>query len=232
VWPSWRFFLGGNLEQAINIAAIMSCPRVGWNDSWGVAVEALRPFGIPIFIRSQAFWGHCLQELMEGRVDGGCDWILTLDYDSMFTSRDVQGLIGRVVTYPSIDALAAFQCRRGSDETPLMGIDGAKQVEVGNEPVPVTTAHFGLTLVRCDALRKLPKPWFHQKPDSKGSWNGDDRTDPDIWFWNRWTENGFMVCVDPCVSIGHLQLMVSEFGPDRQPRHVHVEQWRKTNLGV
>jgi hypothetical protein len=211
----------------IKIAAVMSLPRVGWNDSWGFAFDAFLPFRIPLFTRSQAFWGHALQSLIEDRVEAGCDWVITLDYDSLFTKWDVDALIGRVIAHPEIDAVAALQCRRGSDETPLMGICGATQVEFGNEPVPCDTAHFGLTFLRCDALRKFPKPWFQQVPDKDGGWRGDDRTDCDIWFWRKWKEAGFTTFVDPNVSIGHLQLMVSEFGPDRKPRHVHVDDWRK-----
>jgi hypothetical protein len=218
--------LDDDLPQ-IKIAAVCTLPRIGWNDAWGLAASAFMPFQIPIFTRSQAFWGHAIQTLIEDRVDAGCDWVITFDYDSMFTIRHVDAMIGRIFSRPDIDALIALQCRRGMDETPLLGICGETEVAIGDHPIPVDTAHFGLTFLRCDALRKLPKPWFDQRPDTKGGWRGNDRTDADIWFWRRWKEAGFTAFVDPKVSIGHLQLFVSDFGPDFQPRHIHVEQWRQ-----
>jgi hypothetical protein len=216
-------------EKEIKIAAVMTLPRVSWSDSWGCVYNVCSSFGFPVFTTPGVFWHACFQNLFEGRVEAGCDWILTIDYDSMFTRHHVGRLIERVIANPHIDALAALQCRRGTEETPLMGIKSKKagdRVELTNEPLAVDTAHFGLTMVSCEKLRRLPKPWFQGLPDSQGSWEGDDRTDADIYFWRKWRDAGFTVCVDPDVSIGHLQLMVSEFDEHGRPKHSHVEFWK------
>jgi hypothetical protein len=214
-------------QEQIKIKAVMSIPRVGWNDTWGCVQEALIPFGIPLERNTGVFWGQCMQRSFEQALKTGVDWLLTIDYDSVFTAQHLDQLIGDFGSHPEIDALAALQCRRGS-EFPLMTCGGAQEAEIGREPIKVTTAHFGLTLIRMDALAKVAKPWFKGEPDKDGGW-GDERLDEDIWFWHQWRLAGNTVYVSPNARIGHLELMVSEFGEDMQPRHVYVGDWRKSN---
>lgn len=92
----------------------------------------------------------------------------------------------------------------------------------------VDTAHFGLTLLRCDALRNTPKPWFKGMPDADGDY-GPERVDSDIWFWKQWREAGHSVYVSPNAKVGHLELMVAEFGEGMEPQHVYVNDWWKRN---
>lgn len=211
----------------IKIKAIMSVPRVGWNDASQAIDGALRIFGIPMTRFNGVFWGQCMQRAFQECLNEGVDWILTLDYDSMPTAAHLNSLLKAFGTHPEIDALAALQMRRGQ-EYPLLTRAGETETEVTGEPLKVHTAHFGLTLIRVDALRSLPKPWFFAKPAENGDWN-DDRMDDDIWFWHQWRLAGKTVYVDPNARIGHLELMVSEFDADMQPRHVPIGDWWKAN---
>jgi hypothetical protein len=213
--------------QDIKIKAVMSIPRVGWNDTWGCIQEALIPFGIPLERNTGVFWGQCMQRSLEKAAESGVDWILTIDYDSVFTSQQLDQLIGDFGANPHIDALASLQCRRGS-EFPLMTCGGASEAQIGRDPIKVTTAHFGLTLISMDALAKVAKPWFKGQPDDQGEW-GDGRMDEDIWFWHQWRLAGNTIYVTPNARIGHLELMVSEFDENMQPRHVYVGDWRKAH---
>jgi hypothetical protein len=216
----------GETTQDIKILGVMSVPRVGWNDAWMSINRALSPLKIPVETFNGVFWGQCMQRSFEKALNSGVDWLLCIDYDSMITAQHVDALMGHFGQNPEIDALAALQCRRGNEESPLMTVMGRTGIEVDGQPIKVTTAHFGLTLIRAECLRDLPKPWFKAEPDDKGEW-GKDRLDDDIWFWHQWRKSGKTIYVAPDVRIGHLQLMVSEFGEDMKARHVHVTDWRK-----
>lgn len=213
--------------QEVKIRAVMSVPRIGWNNAWQTIVDTLRPFKIPISTFDGVFWGQCMQRAFSEALEDGIDWILAIDYDSMVKPEHLSRMMDWFGKRPDIDALAPIQMRRGQ-HYPLMTVAGQKETEVGWEPMLVTTAHFGLTLLRVDALRDIPKPWFKGQPDINGEWN-DNKLDDDIWFWHQWRLAGKNIYVAPDVSIGHLELMVSEFDAHMQPQHYHVGEWRKRN---
>lgn len=215
--------------QDVKIVALMSVPMVGWNPHWGATSEALHPFGIPIRLCYGAWWDHGMSNLLEECVAEGLDWVLTIDYDSMFTSTHVNHLIARFGQRPDIDALAALQCKRGTEEVPLLTVHGASGVSLTGEPFKVNTAHFGLTLIRVEALKRMPKPWFVNQPDPNGSYNTLGRVDADIYFWKKWEATRNTVFVDPVCSIGHLQPMVAEYDEYMKVRHTHITDWRGLN---
>lgn len=216
----------GNLD--LKICAVTSIPRVGWNDHWGCVIDALRPLRIPLRRFTGAFWGQCMQNVLEGCVEDGIDWVLTLDYDTMFTAEQLDRLLGWFGESPHIDAIAALQCRR-SAKTPLMTIKGQRGVETDFTPIKVDTAHFGMTLIRLDALKEIPKPWFKSVPGPDGTWTHDDRLDEDIWFWHQWREHGKTVYIAPDVRVGHLELMVSQFDDSIEAQHYYVKDWLRAN---
>lgn len=220
----------------IKVAAVLSAPTVGWVPHFGCVTAAFTKRGIPLRVGSGAYWHQTIQTLLEQACSDGLDWVITLDYDSMFTADHVERLISVMADSPYIDALAALQVRRGSIECPLLNVgNGQSEVEFHGQPIKVKSAHFGLTFLRCDALRELPKPWFVGKPGPSGSYD-NERIDADINFWLHWEANGKTCYVDPETRIGHLQPMVAEFHEEMQgdkpflvPRHVHVHEWRARN---
>ena len=218
------------IEKEVRIAAVLSCPRVGFCDHWGQTNYALNRFNppIPIYYATGAFWGHSLQCLLEDRIaDDPNAWVLTLDYDTVFTSHHVDALIRRMLVHPEIDALAALQLRRGSSHQPLVSLGpGVSEVEIVGQPVEAHWIHFGLTILRLNRLKDIPKPWFQDVPNKDGSWRGD-RIDDDIYFWRKWKEHGNTCYIDPEVRVGHLQVLVSEFDEDFQPKHWHMHDWRE-----
>ena len=168
-----------------------------------------------------------MQRGLEECVERGVDWVLTIDYDSVFTASHLNTLLGEFGNNPEIDALAATQSRRGKP-FPLATIGKETSVEITGPPLKVTTAHFGLTLLRMEHLVDVPKPWFKGEPDDKGGW-GDDRLDDDIWFWHVWRKAGHNVYMAPRVRIGHLELIVSEFDDDFKHRQISMPDWRIAN---
>lgn len=216
-------------QSEVKIAGVLSIPRYGSNDAWGCIVDALSPWKIPVRRYTGAYWGQCMQTLLEQCVDDNLDLILTMDYDTLFTAKHFDRLLGWICRDPKIDALAALQVHRGKP-TPLMNKEGCKETVIDGRPLQVDTAHFGLTLLRVDALRDVEKPWMIGKPDKFGGW-GEGRVDPDVWFWNQWKKAGKSLFVAPNVRVGHLTEMVRIFTPEMQYEAITVQEWRDRELG-
>lgn len=216
---------GTKKPPMLQICAIMSIPRLGWNDNWSCVFSALQPFGIPVHHFSGVFWGQAMQRGLEHCIEKGVDLVLCIDYDSMFTKHHVDRLLRDFGDNPTIDALAAMQSKRGGS-FPLGGVDGEnKKVTLTGKPHPVKTAHFGLTLLRMSRLVDIPKPWFQGQPNDDGVW-GEGRVDDDIYFWHKWKEEGRSVYISPNVRIGHLELMVSGFDDKLQFNQMTVDEWK------
>ena len=217
-------------SELVKICAVTSIPRLGWNDHWGCVVDALAPFKIPLRRFTGAYWGQHMQTALELCVERELDWILTLDYDALFSARHLDTMFGLFGQNPHIDALVGLQAKRNTGD-PLMTIKtkGGEDIEITGAPVKVDTAHFGLTLLRVDALREIPKPWLCGQPGPDGTWTHPDHIDPDIWFWKQWAKAGKTLYVAPTVRIGHLEMMVSEFDADMNQHHITIGQWREEN---
>jgi hypothetical protein len=198
---------------SVAIRCAMSVPTLGFQSNFFCWAQALAPLGINPTKYDGAFWGQCLERTMTGMVDT-CDFILTLDYDSAFTKNNVIDLIHLITSHPEADAVAAMQLKRG-DNMPLFTMrDGEDKIVTRissddlNVPLlKVATAHFGLTLIRCSALKTMPHPWFWGQPNQSGMWEGD-RTDDDIYFWHKWQEQGKSVYLAPKTVIGHGSYML------------------------
>ena len=215
--------------QDIKIAAHMTLPRYEAVAARSIAEAALRPLGISLATSQGVFWGQCMQRCFNEAIEAGVDWILSLDSDSLFTTQHVSDLLDEFGSHPEADAMAALQCRRGAP-FPLMTVGGTEEVECESlDPIKVATMHFGLTLIRVDALKEVPKPWFYAQPDDDGEW-GDDRLDDDIWFWHQMRLSGKKIYVAPRVSIGHLEETVAIFDENLQPKHEYIHEWRNRNL--
>ena len=217
-------------STTIRLGAYLTLPRYEAVASRSLIEVALRKLKIELTTSQGVFWGQCMQRMFNKAVEDGIDWILSLDSDSLFTAEQLSLLMDTLASNPHIDALAALQCRRGAPY-PLLttgsGIDD-QIVEVGQAPFKVTTAHFGLTLIRVDSLKKTKKPWFFGQPSTEGEWD-DTRMDDDIWFWHQWRLAGNNIYIAPQVSIGHLEETVAMFRDDMSPEHMYVHQWREDN---
>jgi len=207
------------------VRAILSAPRFGPIDHAACCHEALTPLGIRPKIVFGALWGQCLERGLEDIVNEGVDYILTLDYDSVFARSHVEALLRLAAKHPEADAIAATQLKR-HDGSPLMSVvtpEGKTEQEVRldelDKPLfPVASAHFGLTLIKAEALKRLPHPWFKGEPNAEGRWD-TGKTDDDIWFWRKWREIGNTAFVANRVVIGHMQPTI--LWPDSHFRPIH-----------
>lgn len=216
----------GSCEAEVKAVALMSTPRLGFTDNFFCVSQALTPHQIPLVKHTGVFFGQCLQRSMESVID---DYgvIITIDYDSVFTPKTIEALL-TLMYFSGVDAIAPLQQKRESNSV-MFAMSGNKpedKTEVDGDwfskPVqPVETAHFGLTCIRTDALKKVPKPWFIATANEKGEWNGG-HTDEDLAFWKAWAAAGNTLGMATNISIGHAELMIT--WPSREVDGGKVQQ--------
>lgn len=213
------------------IRAVMSLPRVTWTTTASVLHEACMNLGIECSRSTGVFWGQCLERMIEQCVKDGMEYILTVDYDSVFDQHDIVRLWQIMEANPDIAALCPIQIQRDKCNT-LASIKDADGKFVENvsmeafqtDAMDVMSGHFGLTLIRVSALEGIPRPLFHSTPDPNGGWN-DGRIDEDITFWLRLGEAGRRVCLCPRVRIGHLQLVLTWADDHFQAHHQYYPDY-------
>lgn len=211
----------GNVN--VKVAAVMTAAR--YENTWArnQIERALKILGIPLTVSGGVYYGQCMQRMLESLCKTDCDFAITIDGDSIFTAGQLQRLISIVAKESQIDALCGLQLRRGKAD--LLGTaEGQRSLDWNGYPLKITTAHFGLTVIRIDKLRTTPKPWFAAKPNPDGEWTGE-KTDDDVWFWLQWQKAGNSVFMDPGVRIGHLEEMIATCDENMKPLHVYPADW-------
>lgn len=219
------------MEQQIKVVGIMTVGRCGLTNPLMRIYSEFSKAGISIKSTGGVFYGSSMQTMLEECVRDGVDIAVAVDWDSIFTAKQVRQLIENAVSDDSIDALAALQSRRGSSN-PLLSVD-TKGLPVGTainvnfegKPLQVRTAHFGLTVIKLDKLTQVEKPWFWGQPGERSkSWD-ETRVDDDIWFWRQWEKAGNTVFIDSSVSIGHMEEMISYFDDDGKHQIAYPSEW-------
>ena len=210
------------LRPLPDVTAVATVPRLLWTENVQCTAAALGPLGIPMIRATGVFWGQCLQRILTDLCATQAKYALTIDYDSIFDAHDVVAL-WHLAEETNLDALCALQI--GRDRESLLGTvdDGTGKplselpvARLGDQFWPVLFGHFGLTLIRLDSLRALPKPWFLGQPDADGEWN-DQRVDDDVYFWRKARAAGWRIGTTPLVRIGHLQNVATWPGADLRP---------------
>lgn len=198
----------------MKVAAIMSVPRLGFMDNFSTVTTQMGAAGIPYRMHQGVFWGQCLTRGIEETIKDGFDAVITLDYDTVFARDDAFALVRLLHETPEATAIIAMQQSRFRN-TPLMTMkDAAGKVrstcsrdELAADLVPIFTGHFGLSIFRAADMERVPKPWFHGKPDAEGRW-GEGRVDDDVAFWHQLDAAGLKAYLAPRVVVGHMELMV------------------------
>lgn len=221
------------MEMTLRMAALMTAPRYENTYSRNYIERALKELGIPLTVSQGVFYGQCMQKMLEQLIEhGDVDYCVTIDFDSMFTAKQLHRLINIIASRPDIDAITGLQVRRGKGV--MLGtvpggtmIDAdTKQIMWDGNPIQATTAHFGLTVIDVKKLATVPKPWFYAKPNESGQWD-EDKVDDDVWFWLQWQKAGNTIYFDPGVKIGHLEDMVAIHDENAQVHHIYPGDWEK-----
>lgn len=192
-----------------DIKGVMSIPRLIMCDNVWSVMPIIACLGIDIERGSGVFWGQTMNKLLDSACQHG-KYVLSIDSDSLFTPQDVIELYKIMESRPDIDAVCAMQTRRiitGAIAGFLTDEEGYTGSEIlFADTIEVAYGHFGLTLIRSDKLKTLPKPWFVASPGVNNNWE-DDRVDEDIDFWHKWREAGNTIHIANKVVIGHLELV-------------------------
>lgn len=209
------------------VAAMMTLPRYENVYCRNTIDAALRELGIPLQTAQGVFYGQCMQRLFDKAIEANIDIALTIDFDSIFTGKDIYNLLRTLGEHPEIDAIAPMQAKRGC-QYPLMTIQGEKSTTWDGNPIKVSTAHFGLTAIRLGKVAAMPKPWFWSTPGEGGNWDDESgKIDDDIYFWKSWEKAGNSVYVTPEVRIGHMEEMVAIHNERMEVVHMYPKAWKQ-----
>lgn len=212
-------------DKEVTVAALMTAPRYECVQCRNQIEHSLNAIGIPLTISQGVYYGQCMQSMMEEVLaEGSINYILTVDFDSIFIEKHVQRLLNIITQEDQIDALAAIQPMRGLGRV-LASVTKAKDIEWDGSPIPVETAHFGLTVIRTDKLAEMQKPWFWAVPDESGSWN-EGCIDADVSFWRSWQKAGNSLYIDPGTRLGHMEELVTVFDKEMKPQHMYYKAWQ------
>lgn len=203
------------------VAVLLSAPRVGFTDPITYiynVIDALRARGLEVYFlhESGPIWCRSLAAAFEfAGSKPDTDYVLTIDWDSVFKADDVERLIEIMQTRPELAGVFPVQASRGG-EKPLVFID---KLDYSKQVTECTFGHFGCSVFRADLFRphdenSLPKPWFMFIPDPQGNENGDARCDEDIFLWRNLYLNGYRVAQANEVQIGHIVELVKWATPE------------------
>lgn len=198
----------------------MSVPRLIWTDNMFCALAAFSPLGIPVHRVSSAYWGKSLAMAMEKAMGYNPDYLITIDYDSLYSQKDVEELIALMEAHPEADAICPIQMKRDCCEVLFFqeGDNGEKPFDREDFRADLTLlkhGHFGLTIFRVTSLADFKKPWFLHTIKE----NGEYDVDADISFWWKWAESGRKLFLANRVAIGHIQTIPT--WPDWQLAPLH-----------
>lgn len=222
----------GDKRHCEGVTAVLSAPRYGPVAHFRCAMTALTRARVPYQVAGGAYWHQVMSELMEDHIAlSDTRYVLTCDYDTVFSYEDVVELYRLMEAQPNADAICPLQSKRGSTHA-LFGIkdqDGKHQTLIPNyqlsrNMLPITTGHFGLTLFRADSLRNHPRPWMESVANQDGRW-ADGKVDADIEFWNRWRAEGRTLYLAPRVVVGHLQELVTWPAADLTPIYQTLSEY-------
>jgi hypothetical protein len=194
--------------------AIMSCPRLGFTDFAAYSMAALGNCGVPLQLLQGVYWGHHMQRGFKMAIAEDYEYVITCDYDTIFTEDNVNTLLSLMDEHPEADAICSMQVGRAGTNY-LLGYTDTGEVSrkelLENDLVKFRTGHFGLSIFRVSSIKEVPKPWFYGHPDKDGEWDTDYKSgklDDDVSFWLKWEEAGKNMFFAPRVVVGHLELMM------------------------
>jgi predicted SAM-dependent methyltransferase len=207
---------------------VQTCPRLMFSDHMYCTAVATKALGINLTRYTGVFWTQGMDRVLSDVMrNEKVKWIVTADYDTVWEANDLIQMRD-IAERNSLDILAPMQAGR-ERTSPLLTIKdekgalktGIMSTDLQRDCIQVATAHFGLTMIRREALKKLDRPWFVGVPAPDGGW-GEGRTDDDIWFWRQWDKAGMKAWITPKVCVGHAELVVAWVDKDLQ------RQWQQT----
>lgn len=207
----------------VRVMAALSMPRLCFTDVMTL-VSALPSMNIEVRKSSGAYWEQCMSRLLYEAVERDFDYVLTIDYDSVFQPMDVYMMIRLMAETPDATAIFPLQYRRGVKQLLLANLENSDMVDRSAALMPARVGHFGCTIIRLSHLKEIPHPWLQSFPNKEGKW-GPGQKDADIYFWDKLHAHGKKVYCATRIVIGHIQEMITWPGQDLQPVHEYVADY-------
>lgn len=209
------------------VCAVLTAPRVGFIDPMRCVSKAFRNLNIPLIKTGGAYFCQGMDRAFQSVLDEtDAEYILSLDYDTLFDEDQVLSLLALAELHKDADAIVSCQIKRECSDVLVNVPDEWRAISTidAADLVPIEMGHFGLSIFRSESLRRFKKPWFIAKPAPDGGW-GDGRVDADVNFWRLFREQGFKPYMAPWVSVGHMQLVATWPGRDFQPVHQFMSNY-------
>jgi hypothetical protein len=227
----------GPATQCEGTTAVLSAPRFGPTIHMRYAFRAFTQAKVPYQIAGGAYWHQVMSQVLEDQIEHGSKYIITCDYDTIFTPQDVMELYRLMESVPDADAICALQSKRGDQGVALFGmkdddgnlITSMPAYNMERNVLPITTGHFGLTIFRSEKLAAMPRPWMNSTPNDDGVWD-DGKVDADINFWHNWKKHGNALYLAPRVIVGHLQEMVTWPKNDMKPLYQTTSDYEMNGI--
>ena len=203
-------------RRVIDAVALMSVGRIGFSDTFKNLFDTCHCWNRKIEARTNPMWEQTLSELIETGLQANTKYLLFVDGDGIYTEHDVWELHRIIEQDENCDAVFPVQASRFGEQ-PLVWNWCSKQFGPYHLEQPTSVyphGHFGLTLIRSDVFRRLPRPWFQSLPGRTGRWTVEDgKMDADTYFWQKLhqlqlREKSNYCLLANCVVIGHMELHV------------------------
>lgn len=223
--------------------AILSAPRYSPTIHMRVASDAFFNTRVPYMVCQGVYWHQVLCETIEKALSSEqprYKYVITCDYDSIFSGVDVLNLYRLMDIFPQADAICGLQSKRQNKESILCNLrdaDGQPRTEIpelellSKQLTPILSGHFGLTIFRAESLRKHERPWMVAAPNTDNRW-GDHRLDADMDFWKRWHKAGHKSYMATHVVVGHMEEVIAWPGAELKPVYQLVSDFAKTGKPV
>lgn len=202
-----------HIPREPKVVMVLSTPRVGFVDPYPGIIETARDLGWAYQPWGGTEWGKGLtMAIVKAIKDHNPDYIMCLDYDSVFDADDCRKMLKLMQDNPDVGAIYPVEAHRHGD-VPL-GFDTGGTVVYRGELTQVASGHFGCTMLRRQIFNDLPHPWFFSMPNPETGLWAENNVDADIAFWVMISGHGWNTCQANNVQIGHLELCVKWLKPD------------------
>lgn len=178
----------------------LSQPRLSITATTMALIEAVRATSFDHGWESSIYWEKGISTMFKRAIEAGYDYVMTVDYDGLFHPQDVHQLVKTMQDRPDLAAIFPVQMSRHENK-PLVF---QPHLDYTGDLTVTPFGHFGLTLIRTQMLKSLPKPWMHNIPGPDGDWETHPQSDADITFWRNLSTNGHKVAQHNKVILGHI----------------------------
>lgn len=191
------------------VTVVLNQPRFAFTGHEIRLIELARKCDFNIQPCTGAFWERDNNvAVLEAVRKTDPDFLVWSDYDSIFEVDDYMMLMEAIQSDPQMAAIGSVQMSRHNDN-PLVFED---RIDYSGDVCRVDFQHFGLTIIRREALEELnlaldgPLFWSIPGKNAAGKWDWDQwsRSDGDITFWRNLRSLGFRVYQHNKVCIGHI----------------------------